>query len=328
MTDNRDINHIEYSESLIRKCGIDRAKLPELVPVNSVIGRVTPEIARRFGIPEDAEVIAGTPDLHSAAVGSGGVMDFSPHLYIGTSSWIVCHVPMKKADMFHNIASIPSAIPGRYMMANEQQTSGAALSYLKNKILFPGASVSFRELDERASRIPAGCDGLFFLPWLNGERSPFDVNHMRGGFINMGLKHGQDHMIRAVMEGVAMNLGWLKGYTESYCGRKFESIRFIGGGAHSAVWSQILADVLGTPIDQMKDPLTANSKGTAALALVSIGAMDWVEVARKIEVKRRFEPNPAHRGLFEEKSRMFVKFFGRNSGWFRALNSGGAYAGT
>ena len=137
ITDNRDINNITYSDNLIKKTGVDRKKLPELIPTNAIIGKVLPEIATAWGIPADALVVAGTPDVHSAAIGSGGVKDFVPHLYIGTSSWMVCHVPFKKTDMFHNLATIPSGMPGRYMLVNEQETAGACLQFLKNQIFFP-----------------------------------------------------------------------------------------------------------------------------------------------------------------------------------------------
>ena len=86
ITDNRDIHHIQYSESLIKKCGIDRNKLPELIPTNSILGKILPELAAQWGLSDETIIVGGTPDIHSAAIGSGGVKDFIPHLYIGTSS--------------------------------------------------------------------------------------------------------------------------------------------------------------------------------------------------------------------------------------------------
>ncbi len=329
LTDNREIGNIRYSTELISKSGIDPEKLPELVPVNSILGTVRAEVASRFGIPADAVVVSGTPDLHSGAVGSGGVRDFDPHLYIGTSAWIICHVPFKKADLFHNIASIPSGIPGRYLMVNEQQTAGASLQFLKNRILFPANGVSrerapedaYSRMDALAETVPAGSEGLYYFPWLNGERSPSDASHLRGGFVNLSLRHEQKHLIRAVMEGVALNLRWLKEHTESFCGRDFESIRFIGGGARSSVWGRILADTLGIPIEQMKDPLTANSKGAAALALVATGEMSMEEIGSRIEVARVFEPG-ADQAVYERKFGAYLDYLKRNESWFREQNAG------
>ena len=79
----------------------------------------------------------GTPDLHSAAIGSGGVRDYEAHLYIGTSSWLLCHVPFKKTDLLHNMAALPSAIPGRYMLTNEQESAGACLTFLRDNLIYP-----------------------------------------------------------------------------------------------------------------------------------------------------------------------------------------------
>ena len=328
LTDNREIGNIRYSPSLVKKSGIDPAKLPELVPVNSILGRIRPELAERYGISQDAVVISGTPDLHSGAVGSGAVTDFTPHLYIGTSSWIICHVPFKKTDLFHNMASIPSAIPGRYLLVNEQQTAGASLQFLKNNLLFPENGISpgesppdsYARMDELAATVPPGSDGLFYFPWLNGERSPFDLRDLRGGFANLSIQHEQKHLIRSVMEGVAFNLKWLLGHTEGFCGRKFSSLRFIGGGARSGVWSGILADVLGVRIEQMQDPVSSNSRGAAALALVALGVLNLEEVVKLVPVKRVHEPEPVRQLLYHEKYRDFLDYFKRNRSWFQRVN--------
>ena len=101
-----------------------------------------PAAAGELGLLAGTPVVAGTGDLHSAAVGSGAVADFDGHLYIGTSSWISCHVPFKKTDALTNIASIPSGIPGRYLVADEHETGGACLTWLRDNLLFPDDALS------------------------------------------------------------------------------------------------------------------------------------------------------------------------------------------
>ncbi len=98
VTDNRNINDIRYDDGLIDLAGLERAKLPDLVPTGSVLGGLSAQAAEELGLLAGTPVVAGTGDLHSAAVGSGAVGDFDAHLYIGTSSWISCHVPFKKTD--------------------------------------------------------------------------------------------------------------------------------------------------------------------------------------------------------------------------------------
>ena len=96
LTDNRDIENVAYHDGLIKLAGIDRAKLPDLKPANAILGHLHPDIARAWGLREDVQVMMGSPDVHSAAVGSGAVRDFEPHLYVGTSGWLTCHVPFKR----------------------------------------------------------------------------------------------------------------------------------------------------------------------------------------------------------------------------------------
>ena len=142
VTDNRDIAAISYDDSLIGLAGLERSKLPDLVPTGSVLGGLAPGPAGELGLLAGTPVVAGTGDLHSAAVGSGAVADFDGHLYIGTSSWISCHVPFKKTDPLTNIASIPSGIPGRYLVADEHETGGACLTWLRDNLLFPDDPLS------------------------------------------------------------------------------------------------------------------------------------------------------------------------------------------
>ena len=138
VTDNRSIGAIAYDDSLIALAGLERSKLPDLVPTGSVLGGLAPGAAAELGLLPGTPVIAGSGDLHTAAVGSGAVADFDAHLYIGTSSWVSCHVPFKKTDALTNIASIPSGIQGRYLVADEHETGGACLTWLRDNVLFPG----------------------------------------------------------------------------------------------------------------------------------------------------------------------------------------------
>jgi xylulokinase len=328
VTDNRNINDIKYSKELLNATGIDREKLPDLVPTNSILGKVKSEIADEFGFRDDVTVISGTPDLHSAAVGSGAVKDFDAHLYIGTSSWLLSHVPFKKTDLFHNMGTIPSALPGRYLIANEQETTGACLNFIKNNLLYHKDALNtnsapsdfYKLVDEIVAGIPAGSEGVIFLPWMYGERSPIDDHHARGGFYNLSLNNNREHMMRAVFEGVALNTRWLLQYTEKLAGKTFPFINFIGGGANSDVWSQIIADIYNRPVRQMKEPLMANSRGTAMLALLALNRMNIEEVANAVEIKKEYLPNPQHRNLYDERFAVFLEIYKKNKSIFARLN--------
>jgi len=329
VTDNRDINNIQYDENLLRMGNLDRSKLPDLIPANSIIGPVKPTVAKSMGLPESVPVISGTPDIMAAAIGSGAIRDYETHLYIGTSSWLSAHVSYKKTDLLHGIAALPSAVPGRYLICNEQETAGASLTFLKDNLLFPedgyplenGLSVGYEVLDRLAERAPPGSNGLVFTPWLNGERTPVEENTLRSCLINMSLQTTRADMVRAVFEGVALNHKWLLFYVEKFMKRKANAIQMVGGGAKSAIWCQIHADVLNRPIRQVKDPIQTNVRGSAFLAAVALGYYDYEDISKHIAFEATYEPNPQNRELYDQRFTAYLKFYKQNRKVFRFLNA-------
>ena len=337
VTDNRDISAIAYDESLMGLAGLERAKLPDLVPTGSVLGGLTPAVAAELGLLPGTPVVAGTGDLHSAAVGSGAVADFAGHLYIGTSSWISCHVPFKKTDPLTNIASIPSGIPGRYLVADEHETGGACLTWLRDNMLFPDDALNaaspgaagapstvpaglFGTLNDVAASVPVGSHGVLFTPWLNGERSPVDDHTIRGGFHNISLSSTRADMVRAVFEGVALNSAWLLGAVEKYCKRPFDSLAFVGGGANSDLWSQIHADATGRTIRQVDDPVLANVRGAGLLTLLALGHLAIADIPGTVTVKATYEPNPDAGEVYAALLKEFVNLYEKTKGIHKRLN--------
>jgi len=328
LTDNRDINNVKYDDYLFKVSGIDRTKLPDLKPANSILGSLLPDIARDWGLSENVQVVIGSPDVHSASVGSGAVRDFEAHVYIGTSSWLTCHVPFKKTDLFHSIAALPAAIPGRYLLTNEQETAGVCLQFLRDNIffhedeMFNGTKPAniYKLFDQIAERTPAGSDKLIFLPWLYGERAPVDDRFVRSGFINQSLHTTREHMVRAVFEGVAYNSRWLLKYVEQMIGRRAEAINMVGGGAKSDVWCQIYADVLDRPIRQMKDPIEVGVRGAAMLASAALGFISYDDISSRVPVAKTYTPNPDHRKLYDELFHEFTAIYESNKKIFARLN--------
>ncbi|MCS6819729.1 MAG: FGGY-family carbohydrate kinase, partial [Chitinophagales bacterium] len=327
VTDNRDINNIKYHDGLLRECGIDKARLPELVPANSLLGEIKADIAEKMRLPKKVKVISGAPDTHAAAVGSGAVKDFEGHIYVGTSGWLLTHVPFKKTDLFHNMATFPSSIPGRYLLMNEQETAGACLNFIRDKICFPKDNISqfaapenfYRLADELVSQVPAGSNGVMFTPWLNGERSPVDDHKLRATFINLSLNTTRADMIRAVYEGVANNMRWLMYHVEKLTSKRFDALRFIGGGANSDEWCQIMADTLDREIWQIADPISANARGAALLALAATGKISLNEVGSKVQVKKVFYPDKKLRTLYDERFELFKQIYLKQKKLFTRL---------
>jgi xylulokinase len=332
VTDNRDINAISYDESVMELAGLERAKLPDLVRTGSVLGGLAPPAAGELGLLPGTAVVAGTGDLHSAAVGSGAVADYAGHLYIGTSSWISCHVPFKKTDPLTNIASIPSGIPGRYLVADEHETGGACLTWLRDTVLFPDDALSatapavgppddfFGTLNDVAASVPVGSHGVLFTPWLNGERSPVDDHTIRGGFHNISLSSTRADMVRAVFEGVALNSAWLLGAVEKYCKRPFDSLAFVGGGANSDLWSQMHADATGRTIRQIADPVLANVHGAGLLTLLALGHLQVADIPGTVTVKASYRPDPAAGVVYAALLKEFVNLYEKTKAIHKRLN--------
>jgi len=328
VTDNRDINNIRYHDGLIKMAGISKNKLPPLKKAVDIIGPLKKESAKELGLNENCQVVMGTPDIHSAAIGSGAVDNFAGHLYIGTSGWLLCHLPYKKTDLFHNMGALPSAIPGKYLLVNEQDIAGESLNFLRDNIIFPddefglekGKDDAHNIFNKMVARIPPGCDNLIFTPWLNGERSPVEDCHIRAGFHNMSLSTTRAHMVRAVFEGVAFNSKWLLKYVEKMIKKKMENINIIGGGAKSDIWCQIHADIYNRTIRRVKDPIQANARGAGLLASVALGYLKFEDIPEKIEFDGIFQPDPANRKIYEKLFKQFRTIYKNNKKIYKRLN--------
>ncbi len=328
VTDNRDAGRVVYDDGLLALAGLERGKLPELVPSTEPLGQLLPEHAQRFGLEKDVLVTASAPDVHSAAIGAGTTRDHAVHLYIGTSSWISCHVPKKKTDVLHNMAALPAAIPGRYLLLNEQETAGACLTHLRDKLFFADDALSvgpapprfFEAFDQVAQSSPPGARDLLFLPWLYGERTPVEDRALRGAFFNYSLEHERADVARATLEGIAHNVRWLFGHVESFVGARVDTLRFIGGGADSELWCQILADVLDRAVLKVKSPRLSNLRGAAFISFVALGELGFADVEQRVAIEQSFEPRREYRALYERLFGEYRELYRKNRAIFQRLN--------
>jgi xylulokinase len=321
LTDNRDLATLEYDATLVRLAGVDASKLPPLRPTASVIGTVRDDVADALGLVRGVKVVAGTPDLHSASVGAGTVHDYQTHLAISTTSWISCPVPFKKTDVIRQIASVPGPSPHGYLVANNHETAGACLQWLRDRVVSPdGDRPGFDVLCEEAATAPVGAGGVIFTPWLTGERSPVDDRNARAGFHNLSLSSDRAAMVRAVLEGVAYNNRWLHEAVEKFVKRRLDPIRVFGGGAQSDLWCQIHADVMDRTIERCADPLHANLRGAAILAGIALGDVDRAGAHEHTPVDAVFRPDPSARAEYDRLYAEFPKLYSSQKAMFRRLN--------
>ncbi|MFX1324615.1 MAG: FGGY-family carbohydrate kinase [Promethearchaeota archaeon] len=342
LTDARDLYNIHYSNKLMKMFKVDKAKFPsELKTSIDILGPIKKEVADELGLEKDTKVVMGAPDIHTATIGSGAIGDYEGHIYLGTSDWIFTHIPYKKTDIFHNLGALPSAIPGRYLVGNEQQLAGGSLSYLRDNILYHKDELLKEEavpdvykiFDRVVENVPAGSNNLIFTPWLIGERSPVDDATIRGGLYNISFEMSREHIIRAIFEGVAYNVKWLLATIENFIrkwvvkergihkkGIVMPELNMIGGGAQSRIWCQIFADILDRNIKQVADPIQANARGAAYVASVALGYLKWDEIQKCCEITEIYTPNPDNRKVYDNLFNEFTNIYKIMGKTYKRLN--------
>ena len=326
LTNSKNIHNIHYEDKLIKHLDIDKNKLPDLIKSTDILGMLKENVAKQIGLTSKVKVIGGSGDLQMAAIGSGAVDDFHSHIYIGTSAFLICHVPYMKTDIFHNIASLPSANPDKYFVASEQDNAGNCLNFLLNNIINFNKDKSkseltdYKSLDDITVKVPAGSNNLIFTPWLYGERTPIEDHTIRGGFHNLSLNNNLNDMIRAVFEGVAFNAKWVIKYIEKFVKTELNPINIIGGGANSDIWCQIYADILDRTIKRVEDPIQGNSKGAAFVAAVGLNYISFDEIPKLTKFTGTFKPNPENRQVYDKMFKEFVNIYKRTKKICKNLN--------
>jgi len=314
LTDNRPGQPPRYVPKLIELARRDPLKLPPLRRSGQVQGAITTPVADELGLPTGVPVASGVTDLQAAHIGSGALGHYQGHLAVSTTSWISCAVPAKKTDVLHQIASVPGVRDGDYLMIDNQETAGASLQWVRDRMLGPG--VTFDDLTALANQSTSGAHGVVFTPWLKGERSPVDDLRLRAGFLNLSLETSKADLVRAVLEGVAYESRWLAEHADSFAGQRLDPLRMLGGGARSSLWCQIYADVLNRRIERVARPDVAQLRGVAMIALAATGRIDWGDVADRVPVDLVFEPDAATRELHDDAYRRFRSAHRRLARWY------------
>jgi xylulokinase len=306
-----------WSEEILQAAEIDVALMPEIVASTSVVGTVTAQAAEATGLLPGTPVVMAGGDGPLAAVGAGVVSeDDGAYCYLGSSSWISLAARRPLHDPAMRTMTFDHVVPGHYVPTATMQAGGASLEWITD-VLEPGdGGDRFRRLVDAAETATAAEDGLYFLPHLLGERSPYWNPEAAGAFLGIGRHHDRQHLTRAVLEGVAFNLlTCLDAFREN--GAPVTRVDAIGGGAASAVWLRILADVWGCTVRRRTIAEEANSLGTAVTAAVGLGLVDGFGVARDLsEATAEFTPDPGRHAAYRERHRIFLDAYQRLEPWF------------
>jgi xylulokinase len=297
-----DVGRGSWSGELLERVSIDPELLPPVIPADAVAGVITGEVAALTGLPVGTPVAGGGADNACGAVGNGVVSPGLALVSIGTSGVVLAHAEAPQVDRSGPVPRVHTfnhAVPHAWYLMGVTQAAGLSLRWVRDHIGLPEMAVerwagidAYDALMKEAEPVPPGSDGLIFLPYLQGERTPHLDAYARGGWIGLTASHSRRHLVRAVLEGVAFSLKDCLGILQQQ-GLSIEQIRATGGGAKSAVWRQIIADILGVEL-----VTTSNTEGpafgAALLAGVASGVYPSVVDACRatVRIAERTSPHP------------------------------------
>jgi xylulokinase len=271
-----DVVHRRWSHEMMDGLGLDRSILPQCYESSEVTGKVSHAAAQATGLEPGTPVVGGGGDQASSAVGNGIVEEGIVSCTIGTSGVVFAHMEKVAYDPAGRVHTFCHAVRDKWHVMGVTQGAGLSLQWLRNQ-LAPGTS--YDALTAEASQSPTGAHGLFWLPYLMGERTPHLDACARGGWIGLTAKHTRADLIRAVIEGVSYSQRDCLDIIETL-GVAVDSVRASGGGAKSAFWRQLLASILQKPVVTLATQ-EGSAYGAALLALAGTGEYTGVpEVCR------------------------------------------------
>lgn len=315
-----DLAARDWSPEILEALDIDRGLLPPTFEGPEVTGTITASAAAATGLKEGTTVVAGGGDQAANAVGTGAVTAGVVALSLGTSGVVFVATDSPQFEPDGRLHAFPHAVADRWHLMGVMLSAGGSLRWFRDSF---AADVDYAELTTKAAEIEVGAEGLAYLPYLTGERTPHPDPLARGAFVGLSVRHGIEHLTRAVLEGVAFGLkDGLDLMTDSGAGHPHQ-IRASGGGIRSPLWRQILADVMNTEIATVTTTEGA-AYGAAVLAAVGAGWHDDVDAATAawVAVEDVTVPGP-DAGRYGELHHRFQQLYPALRPWFRDVGEDG-----
>jgi xylulokinase len=301
-----DVVRRKWSKKLLGQLDLDLGLLPRVVESDEVTGTLSPEAAKLLGLTTDCKVVGGAGDCAAGAVGNGVVKKGILSTSIGTSGVMFVHSDKPQYDTAGRLHTFCHAVNGKWHMMGVNLTSGGSLQWWVDSVIrglsgIP-ANKRYDAATAEAAEVAAGSDGLLFLPYLNGERTPHANPNARGSFVGMNLTHTRAHMTRCVMEGVTFALRDSLEIIQSL-EVPVRQVRASGGGSKNPMWRQMQADVFGKKITTLEVE-QGPAYGVALLAAVGDGAYKSIESACQATIKVADE-TPPNRAAVKNYNRLF-----------------------
>jgi xylulokinase len=294
-----DLATREWARTFLDRIDLPVEKLPSVHASSDVVGAITPQAAAATGLRAGTPVVIGAGDGSAAGVGAGVMDPGDAYCNIGSSAWISIAAAAPLPDPQRRTITFHHAHPRRYAPMGVMQAAGGARQWTW-KLLAEEAL----DLDAAAATVPPGSDGLLFLPYFLGERSPYWNPLARGTLVGLTMNHGKAEIARATLEGVAFNLRLILDALREQTST-ISAMRFIGGGSRSPLWRQILADMFQLPINVLELQGDATSWGAAVAGGVGVGLYDWSIASEGSVVADVVEPDGANRMRYDELSAIY-----------------------
>ena len=162
---------------------------------------------------------------------------------------------------------------------------------------------------------------MIYTPWIWGERSPVEDKTLRAGLYNLSLNNSREDIIRAFLEGIALNTRWVKAPMERFLKRGIDQINIVGGGAQSDVWCQIFADVMHARIRQVEDPVYANARGAAWIGAVGMGEISFQDIPSLVRIKHEYIPDEKNASMYDERYKQFIMIYDHMKSVYHQMNA-------
>jgi xylulokinase len=288
-----DLKRNTYHDGFIKASGISPGKLPDIVPSTAILGEITPEAAAETGLGTNVLVVCGGVDNSCMALGAKNIEEGRVYTSLGSSAWIAVSSSEPVLDIKAKPYVFSHVIPGLYTSAVSIFSAGTSFTWLRDN-LFPdlkenearGGQSAYRMMDMLAERSPAGANRLLFNPSLAGGTSQDASANLRGAYIGLDLKHNREDLVRACMEGIAMNLRLRLDVLKMHCSLQNEML-LVGGGSKSPLYRRIFADVYN--MDIVKTNIDQDAAALGAVAVAAVGCGIWKDFGRIDEIHKTVE---------------------------------------
>lgn len=297
----------KWSDEILSGLEIPKEWMPQLYESSEISGRVKKGLCEELNLPENLIVAAGGGDQAAGGIGTGTVSEGITSLVLGTSGVVFAHSDKPLIEASGKVHSFCHAVPNAWHIMGVTLSAAGSLQWYRNTF---HNGVDYSELTKAAENIQLGSEGLFFLPYLSGERTPYPDPNAKGTFIGATVRHNTSHFIRAVLEGVAYSLRDCFELNEGL-GVKTDQVRISGGGAKSKMWIQILSDLLNKEIVTLTSTEGA-PYGAAILAAVASGKFNSVNEACSsiIKIKSATTPNKENINIYEDFYNIYKNLYG------------------